>query len=183
MKKHFQLYRPFLIFLLKFFSVYGGLTLLYRWYLRQYDTVLAFEVDVFSQQIAKQVQWLLWFLGYDCQLAFHESQSSIKVIVDGYYVSRIVEGCNALSVIILFVAFVVAFSGKWIHTLAYVIVGTALIHLMNIGRIALLSVLLLNFPEYEPILHGVVFPLIIYGLVFVLWIVWVNYFSNYAKRN
>ncbi len=182
MKKHLQHYRPFLSFLVKFFAVYGGLTLLYKWYLSQYDSLIAFQMDGITTSVANQVQAVARFFGYGCQLEWHTSQSSIKLILDGHYVSRIVEGCNAVSVVVLFIAFIVAFSGKWIQTLAYLIIGSILIHLMNVLRIVFLSIALLHYPEQEPILHGVVFPLIIYGFVFGLWVIWVNYFSTYAER-
>jgi hypothetical protein len=32
-------------------------------------------------------------------------------------------------------------------------------------------------------LHGVIFPLFIYGVVFILWFFWVNYFSIYATKS
>ena len=183
MKKYFQIYRPFFIFLSKFFSVYAGLTFLYQWYLNQFDHLIAFEVDGFTQIVAHQVQRILLFLNYDCQLQMHEHQASIKLILNQVFVSRIVEGCNALSVIILFVAFVVAFSGKWIQTIAFILFGSILIHIMNVLRIAILSIALYYHPDYESLLHGVIFPLIIYGFVFVLWVIWVNKFSYYAQKN
>ena len=183
LKTYFQLYRPFLVFLLKFFAVYGGLTFLYQSYLSQYDSILAFEVDAFTKSVAYQVQYFLNFLQYDCQLQLHESQASIKLIINGVYVSSVVEGCNALSVIILFAAFVVAFSGKWMRTIGFLLVGSVLIHVMNILRIAVLSVALLYYPGQESLLHGVIFPLIIYGFVFGLWVIWVNQFSNYARKD
>jgi exosortase family protein XrtF len=183
LKKYFQLYKPFFIFLIKFFSVYAGLTFLYQWYLNQFDHLIAFEVDGFTKIVAQQVHWVLLFLHYDCQMLLHESQASMKLILNGVFVSRIVEGCNALSVIILFIAFVVAFSGKWMQTVGFLVLGSILIHIMNILRIAILSVALYYHPNYEPILHGVVFPLIIYGFVFGLWVIWVNKFSNYAQNN
>ena len=82
---------------------------------------------------------------------------------------------------ILFAAFVVAFTGKWLRTLVFIVLGSAIIHLLNIVRIVLLSIALLNYPEQENLLHGVVFPLFIYGVVFGLWVVWVNKYSNYAS--
>jgi exosortase family protein XrtF len=182
LKNYFQLYRPFFVFLLKFFGVYVGLTLIYEWYLSQFDNVLAFEVDGFTQSVARQVQWVLNALHYDCVLLLHEHQASVKLILNQVYVSRVVEGCNALSVMILFAAFVVAFSGKWLQTVGFIVVGTVLIHFLNVLRIALLSVALYYHPDQEPILHGVVFPLIIYGFVFGLWVIWVNKFSNYAGK-
>ena len=48
------------------------------------------------------------------------------------------------------------------------------IYIFNIFRIALLCWAIYYFPEYEHILHGVLFPLVIYGVVFALWIIWTN---------
>lgn len=156
---------------------------MYQSYLNRYDNILAFEVDGFTKSVANQVQFVLRFFNYDCQLQLHESQSSIKLVLEGVYVSRVVEGCNALSVIILFAAFVVAFSGKWLKTIAFLLIGGFLIHMINVSRIAILSVALLYYPGQESLLHGVVFPLIIYGFVFGLWVIWVNQFSNYARKD
>ncbi|WP_309641945.1 exosortase family protein XrtF [Flavobacterium sp.] len=182
MKNYFQQYRPFFIFLLKFFGVYAGLTIVYEFYLKQFEHPLVFEVDGFTLSVANQVQWVLKTLNYDCVLLLHEHQASVKLILNQVYVSRVVEGCNALSVMILFVAFVVAFSGKWKPTVGFIVLGMVLIHILNVLRIALLSIALYYHPDQESILHGVVFPLIIYGFVFGLWVIWVNQFSNYAGK-
>jgi exosortase/archaeosortase family protein len=103
-----------------------------------------------------------------------------QIIYHNKYVSRIIEGCNALSVIILFIAFIIAFSGKLKNTIVFILLGSILIHVLNVGRIALLSIALYHFPQYQHLLHGVVFPLIIYGVVFLLWVIWVNKFSYHA---
>ena len=105
-----------------------------------------------------------------------------NIIYHQKIVGRIIEGCNAISVIILFVSFIVAFSGKLKQTLLYVLAGSVLIYLLNILRIVLLVVLVYNYPSEEHLLHGVLFPLIIYGIVFILWVIWVNKFSKYASK-
>ncbi|WP_317045218.1 hypothetical protein [Formosa algae] len=56
----------------------------------------------------------------------------------------------------------------------YVLAGTTLIYMVNVLRIALISIALYYYPESEHLIHGVIFPLIIYGMVFLLWVFWVN---------
>jgi len=180
LKTYYGQYRPFFIFLFKFFGVYAVLTVIYKWYLSRFDSLLVFEVDDFTQVVGGQVKQLLLFSGYQCTTVLHDSQASVKLYLDNHYVARVVEGCNALSVIILFAAFVVAFSGKWKQTVLFILAGSVLIHVLNVIRIALLSIALLHYPQYEDLLHGVIFPLFIYGVVFGLWVIWVNKFSNYA---
>ncbi|NUY81757.1 exosortase family protein XrtF [Flavobacterium sp. MAH-1] len=174
-------YKPFFIFLLKFFAVYAGLTLIYQTYLNSFNAA-AFEVDDFTKLVADQTKWFTDALGYHTEVKPHLLQPSIMFILDGTYVARVVEGCNALSVIILFAAFVVAFKGEWKKTLCFILGGTVLIHILNIVRIGLLSIALLHYPKYEHILHGVIFPAIIYGVVFLLWVVWVNKFSQHGRK-
>lgn len=174
-------YKPFFIFLLKFFAVYVGLTLVYQTYLNHFNAA-AFEVDGFTRSVAVQTKWFTDLLGYKTDIAPHLLQPSIMFSLDGVYVSRVVEGCNALSVIILFAAFVVAFKGEWKKTLLFILGGSVLIHILNVIRIGLLSIALLHYPQYEHILHGVIFPAVIYGVVFLLWVVWVNKFSDHGGK-
>ena len=75
-----------------------------------------------------------------------------------------------------------AFSGKIKNTIYFILAGSFIIHILNITRIALLMVAFYNFPKANFILHDILFPLVIYGTVFILWIIWVNKFSFYAKE-
>jgi len=122
-------------------------------------------------------------LGYDAEIEQHSDELSIKFILNGDYVSRIVEGCTSISVIILFLAFIIAFSGSVLNTVLFGVFGSFLIYFVNILRIIAISILYHHrLPEYQMILHDLVFPAIIYGLTFVLWITWVKYFSNLNKN-
>jgi len=181
LKNLLQQYRPFLLFLGKFLLTYVLITVLYQSYLNRFDSA-SNQVDSFTQMVASQTQTLLTLFDNDAQIESHPTEPSVKIIYNGKYVSRIIEGCNAFSVMILFVAFVVAFTGRWKQTLLFVLFGLLLIHLLNISRIALLSVALYHFPEQEQLLHAVIFPLIIYGVVFLLWVIWVNKYSLHADK-
>lgn len=181
MKKYWSQNKPFLLFLAKFFLSYMLLTFIYQSYLNQYDKN-TFEVDGITKLVAEQSKDLLLFFNKNAATETHLSQASVKFYYNNKYISRIVEGCNAVSVIILYFAFIIAFTGKWKPTLFFIVFGGLSIHALNIGRVSLLSVLFFNFPQYETFLHDVVFPLIIYGFVFLLWLIWVYKFSIYAKK-
>ena len=58
----------------------------------------------------------------------------MKLYYHGKWVARIIEGCNALNVMILFVAFVVAFSGKWKSTLLFIVFGIVVISFVSSFR-------------------------------------------------
>lgn len=182
MKKYFLQYRAFFVFLLKFFAVYGLFTICYKYYLSGFE-LLTFEPDGITKMVSRQVVSFLKFFGQDAYILPHEREASMKLFFSEKYVARVVEGCNAVSVMILFMAFVIAFKGKIKHTFLFILAGIIIIHILNVIRIGLLAMALYYYPEYEHLLHGVIFPLFIYGVVFALWVFWVQKFSTYGKAS
>jgi exosortase family protein XrtF len=172
-------YKPFLLFLGKFVLSYLILTIIYQSYLNRFDSSKN-EVDSFTQLVAQQTETVLSWVDSQSYTMPHLKEPSVRLYYHNVYISRIIEGCNALSVIILFIAFTVAFTGKIKNTIIFILFGSILIHILNIARIALLCIALYHFPQLEHILHGVIFPLVIYGVVFLLWVIWVNKYSNHA---
>ncbi|MCW2119093.1 exosortase family protein XrtF [Flavobacterium sp. 7A] len=173
-------YKPFLLFLLKFFLTYGILTLVYQGYLNSFGFD---KVDGITQAVGRNTKELLDLFGAPFSFDKNSNESYLRLFYNGKYVARIIEGCNSVSVLILFMAFVVSFSGTLKATLLFLFGGVALIYLLNVVRIAVLCVLLFYFPEQEAFLHRIFFPLFIYGFVFLLWILWISNFSKYAKKN
>lgn len=182
MKNYFKKYKPFLLFLGKFLLSYLFLIFLYQLYLNQFEAA-KFQVDGITQMVANQSGQVLNFFDYNIMLQPHDSESSVRMYFNNVAIVRIVEGCNAVSVMILFTSFIIAFSGKMLQTSLYILFGIIVIHLLNALRIALLTMGLIHFKEYEHLMHDIIFPLFIYGVVFGLWIIWVNKFSGYDKKN
>lgn len=175
-------YKSVVKFIVTFLLVYLVLTVTYKTYL-DYSTGHKTHTDYLTNLVAKQSKALINVMGYDAQVAQHDQESSVKLILNGKYVARVVEGCNSISVIILFVSFIIAFAGKFKTTIFYLLSGSVLIYAVNIIRVAILSIGLYNYPWRKEILHTVIFPLIIYGIVFLLWMLWVNRFSKLKKAN
>lgn len=178
MKKYLQQFKPFLIFISTFFAAYIILTLIYKLYLNTFETN---DIDGITNIVGQNVDQLMRLFNCDVKIVKSILNPSLELWYNNKYTLRIIEGCNAVSIIILFISFITAFSGKLKTTIYFILFGVFLIYILNVIRIALLAVLLFRFPDQEHILHGVFFPLIIYGLVFILWVFWVNKFSKYAK--
>ena len=179
MKKYFILYKPFLLFLASFFLTYIILTVCYQQYLNSFEVN---KVDGITRLVSENTEQLLLLFDEGSSIVESDLHPYIKLFFNQKYVARIVEGCNATSVIILFISFVIAFSGKLKTTLFFIFGGSLLIYVLNVMRIAALSALIFYFPKQEPFLHGVLFPLYIYGVVFILWLIWVRKFSRYASK-
>jgi len=142
-----------------------------------------FYPDYFTNLVAKQSRSLLESADYRAKIIPHPNEPSIKLIINEKYVARIVEGCNSISVIILFVSFIIAFAGKLKTTILYLFVGSVLIYIANLVRVAILSAGLYHYPWRKDILHTVIFPAIIYGMVCLLWMLWVNRFANLKPKD
>ena len=175
-------YKVVIKFILTFLLTYSILSISYKLYL-DYSDGEKYYPDYLTNLVAKQTKEILISSGYKAEIIPHPKEPSMKLIINGKYVSRVVEGCNSISVILLFISFVIAFAGKFKTTFFYILSGSVLIYVVNLARIAILSVGLYHYPWRREILHTVIFPLIIYGLVFILWMFWVNRFSNISKKN
>jgi len=135
-----------------------------------------------TKNVANQASTLINFFGYNSSVVQHDKELSIKVLVNDKYIARVIEGCNSVSVIILFLAFIIAFQGSLKNTIWFGLLGSVLIYLVNLIRIVILSIGLYQYPKQESLLHDLIFPAIVYGMVFLLWIIWVNKFSFYSKK-
>ena len=149
----------------------------------QYSINTKFYPDYMTHLVGKQAASLLDTMGYQAEVLPHPDEPSLKLIMNGKYLARVIEGCNSVSVIILFLSFVIAFSGKLKHTFMYALSGSVLIYSVNLFRIVVLTIGLYHYPWRRDILHTVIFPGIIYGMVCLLWVIWVNRLSNLASKN
>lgn len=93
------------------------------------------------------------------------------------------EPCIGFGVMAVFSALILSYPGGGRKKLWYIPLGLFVIHLMNIIRIALLTILI----EINPILwelnHKFIFKIVIYGIVFLLWIRWINLHKNKQHEN
>jgi len=181
LKELFIKYKLVVRFIFKFLLVYTIFSLLYRGYL-EYSKTSAYYPDFMTNLVGKQTRALLESADYRAFVIPHPDEPSLKLIINEKYVARIIEGCNSLSVIILFASFIIAFSGKPKATFFYILSGSVLIYTANLIRVVILAAGLYHYPWRKDILHTVIFPAIIYGMVFILWVIWVNRFANLKKQ-
>ncbi|REC48933.1 exosortase family protein XrtF [Chryseobacterium pennipullorum] len=166
-------FKPVLGILLRFIIIYVVLLFAYQYYL---NTSKDGGLDSFSRLIANQVSDLQNVLGFPTRLYDDVKNEQVWFYVKKQYVTRMVEGCNAVSVIILFVSFVFAFY-KGAKTFIFVGAGLVLLYVMNLLRIIGLNMVMSDHKEYGKMFHNFIFPAIIYGSVVVLWLIWIKFFA------
>ncbi|MGP1501299.1 MAG: exosortase family protein XrtF [Bergeyella cardium] len=173
-------FKPALFILIRFLGIYIVLVFVYQTYLNAYEGQIT---DPITRWIAEQPSFIQTQCGYKTTLVDSEQYSGTLFQIGNVYTSRMVEGCNAISVIILFLAFIFAFykGGK---TFVFAGVGVLILHLMNILRIAAINIVAIELSAEDfKIAHDYFFPAIIYGTVVVLWLVWIKFFVLKRDEN
>jgi exosortase family protein XrtF len=88
---------------------------------------------------------------------------------------EIVDGCNGLAAIGLFLGFIFAYPGDWKNKLSFSLFGICMIYLVNILRILTLAVTQAYYPSLFEIMHDYSTTTIFYLFIFLLWMMWVNF--------
>lgn len=166
-------FKPVLGILLRFIIIYVVLLLAYQFYLNSFKES---GLDPYSRMIARHVMHVQNALGYPSALYDDVPGEQMWFHVRTGFVTRMVEGCNAISVIILFVSFIFAFY-KGTKTFVFVGISLLILYIMNVLRIVGLNIVAADYEKYSKMVHDYVFPAVIYGSVVVLWLVWIKFFA------
>lgn len=180
MRQLVQKYAPVIRFIFTFLGTYLLLAFLYNLYLQNFRSA-EYYPDPLTHLVAVQSEAVVAGLGYDSEIRSGYPEMTMHLFVEGKFVARIIEGCNAASIIILFISFMLAFAGKWKTTLLFILAGVVIIYVTNILRIALMAVGIFEYPWHAHFLHTIAFPLVIYGAVFLLWVLWIYVYSKQIK--
>ncbi len=107
-----------------------------------------------------------YFRGTQCLLQFGSMNT---LLIDN--------PCNGLTIMLLYIGFLVAYPGTWKSKLIFIGFGTVLVYLMNVVRVIFLSV---NFAYHQVSFefnHKYTFTFAVYVVVFLLWVTWANKYS------
>jgi len=153
--------------------LYVLLSLGYYGYLQLEYTAINYP-DPVTAMVSRQTQSILQWLGYEAQIYNAPSNPSVMLYINDQIIYRVIEGCNAVSVMLLFAAFVIAFAKAWKKTIIFILIGFVLIYLVNLARLVVLALIYKELPQYTEIAHDIAFPAVIYGAVILLWIYWIK---------
>lgn len=161
----------------KFVAIFGGLyfilSILYSFYL-QYNVESPLQPDSITIHTAHTTALVLEVIDKDPSTLVSYNHPSLKLYLGKTIVYRVIEGCNAVSVMILFASFILAFSKTWLKTLGFILCGILVIYITNILRLVLLAIIYADYPQYKDFSHNVLFPAIIYGTVIIMWLYWIR---------
>ena len=179
MKKLFGKYKKVVRFIAVFSVVYFLTSLTYSTYIGQTNSV--FFPDALTYNVSWSTKVLLELWSFDIILEPNALYHSQKLYVNSKPLFNIVEGCNGLSVIILFAAFTIALKSSVLVTITYMVLGSLSLYIVNILRLVFLALGYYYYPSQKVLLHDIVFPLIIYGFLLFLWILWIKINAKFTK--
>lgn len=152
-------------FLLKVFAIYVVWYIIYElWVLPN-----GYIDEPLSRNIAAVSAGILSFFGESVFLYDR------VVGISGVPGVEIVDGCNGIAAIGLFLGFIFAYPGRWIPRILFSIFGIAVIYIVNVTRIVTLSYVQVYFPSAFDFTHDYSTTTIFYIVIFILWMLWANY--------
>ncbi len=162
-------FKPALLFLAKFLGVYFLGNIVYGLYIESFGNI----ADPMTAWVSEQTVVFLKLLDLNSETLVDDFAPKIRLLLDDHSVLSIYEGCNGLNVMIIFVAFLVAYTGNTKRLLWFIPFGLLVTHLMNLGRIILLFFVAEYYEDYLYFTHKYLFTAAIYLVILVLWYWWI----------
>jgi exosortase family protein XrtF len=176
--KLLQEFKPALFFLGKFLAVYLVGNILYGFFVESYHR----RPDPATIFVSNQSASILQIFDTDVTTEINPNGPT-SFLKDGtLVVLSVYEGCNGINVMVVFLAFVIAFGGPSAMLSWFIPAGLLLVHAINLGRIVLLFRLAQTNTEQFYYFHKYIFTGILYVGVFMLWSVWIWLVHGRAKR-
>lgn len=179
MLQFFRSFGPALRFLGVFIFSSFGLTSIYSAYLSSLEN----KVDFFTHHSAKGAAFVLNYFGLSAHYVLKPESNNVWIYhVDKALVS-VIEGCNGVSVGILFLSFVFAFAGRWKALIVFTVLSLLLIWFVNITRIAWLAWVMVDNGLESFKWQKSLFTASIYAFVLLLWLIWIRIISKGQLQN
>jgi len=166
--------RPSLLFLGKFIGFYLVVSFLYGWWVTSY----APRPDPATQLAARQSAAILRWWGYAVVTTPHVSSPAERVLLNNHSILSVYEGCNGINVWIIFAGFMLALSKPGSRLAWFVLAGSVILYVLNLGRILALFFVSLKYPEALYFVHKYLFTALLYGVVFAMWYFWISYYGR-----
>jgi exosortase family protein XrtF len=170
--------KPALRFLAIFLVLYLGLNVLYGIWISSYGS----EPDYITYRVTEQTSAIVNLLGEETTVIPNPARPAVVIQVGLRSALNVYEGCNGLNVMIVFIAFVIAFGGSRKNLAWFIPLGVILIYGANLGRVTALYYVAEYWKHYFYYIHKYAFTGIIYLFVFVLWWWWIEKINGVSLR-
>ena len=122
-----------------------------------------------------------WIVEHIIHYPIRTADNTLFFANNGYVA---VEGaCSGLKQFYQWTVLMILFPGPWKKKLWYIPLGIIIIHLFNILRIVILSVVTVHLPQQWDFIHSWILRPFFYVVIFALWVVWVEWVRPEGNRN
>ena len=166
------------MFLVKFLGIYLAGNVLYGFFIESYKPF----PDPVTQYVSSNTCTVLNTMGYSAATAPHPTLPSVVIRNYGNGVITVYEGCNSINVMIVFIAFMVAFGSFSRRKLWFMAIGLVMIYLLNLARVTFLFWVVESYPDHLYFVHKYLFTIIIYAVVMLLWYLWIFKFNEKSAQ-
>lgn len=160
---------PVVRFLIIVFTLYILWYGVYNLWLHPNQTLDLFVIDL-TISISK---WILELFGHTVYTG-----TDRLIGIDGASGLWIGDNCNGIALFALFSGFIIAYKGRIKYKLLYIALGILIIQILNIIRVVVLAILDTHSRAWTEFNHTYTFTIVIYACIFLLWMTWVNRFSE-----
>ena len=159
-------------------SLYLGWYLLYQWVVKPRTLI---DEKLISLIIANAA-FILKLFGFSVYQTIEDRNLQL-IGIDGSHPIWIGSPCNALTLFLFFAMFIIAFPGSVKRKLWFIPLGIIIIHIANVLRVVGLTTINFYAPQYLEFNHTYTFTILVYGIIFLLWMWWVNSSLKDFKAN
>lgn len=135
------------------------------------------QVDnLFAQASSLLFNQSIWVLQHIFQIEIITEGQTIFVNNHQAYVD-VSPGCTSLKQWMHWLFIMLIFPGPWKHKLWYIPLGLIIIQFINVFRVVGLALMIIPWPQHFHFFHDYIFKTIFYFGIFMMWVVWVEYFT------
>ena len=168
--------KSLLKFLLLISASYGLWFICYEYYLKPSG-----HLDhIITEYVTIGICHLLDISGYISHYTIALKHGETYIFVEPFVLPtvRVGASCNGLELLVLFSLFIICYPGQSMVKIPFVVFGNLLIHGINILRNYWLTLMTMQHSPFYDLFHRYIFIFMVYGAIFVLWILWTNHFSG-----
>ena len=142
----------------------------------------ASQVDnLFTQASLLLFNQSVWVLQSVFHIEITTEAQTIFVNNHSAYV-EVSPGCTSLKQWMHWLFIMLLFPGPWKQKLWYIPLGLIIIQFINVFRVVGLALLMIPWPQQFHFFHDYIFKTIFYFGIFMMWVVWVEYFVLPRKK-
>jgi len=111
-------------------------------------------------------------------LNYHIVTDNNTLFFDNNGYVAVLGSCSGLKQFYQWTVLMLLFPGPWTHKLWFIPTGILIIHLVNIMRIVILSIVVVHWPQNWDFIHEWILRPFFYVVIFGMWVAWVEKFRQ-----